>query len=169
VVTAAAQDADQARVQVTVAVPVEVAFRVFTERIDQWWRRGPKFRHAGSRAGVVHIEPGVDGRVFESIENDGQSSILEIGRVRVWEPPERLVFSWRNMTFAAHEHTEVEVRFLAAEGGTTVEVTHRGWSALRADHPVRHGLAPADFVRMIGFWWRDQAAALREVAAGTAS
>lgn len=31
---------DQARVTVLVAVDPETAFEVFTEEIDQWWRRG---------------------------------------------------------------------------------------------------------------------------------
>jgi len=33
-------DGDQVRVTVLVAVDPEVAFKVFTEEIDQWWRRG---------------------------------------------------------------------------------------------------------------------------------
>ena len=39
---------DRARVSVLVRVPPEQAFRVFTEEIDAWWRRGPEYRVAGS-------------------------------------------------------------------------------------------------------------------------
>jgi len=58
---------DQARATVLVAVPPEVAFRVFTEEIDQWWRRGPKYRVAGENRGFIHLEPRVGGRLFESL------------------------------------------------------------------------------------------------------
>ena len=37
---------DQARVTVGVAVPPEEAFRVFTQEVDLWWRRGRRFRNA---------------------------------------------------------------------------------------------------------------------------
>src|SRR4029453_10334200 len=40
------------------------------------------------------------------------------GRVRVWEPPARLVFEWRAVNFAPEEKTEVEVTFEARTGGT---------------------------------------------------
>lgn len=166
---------DQARVSVAVAVPRELAFEIFTTEIDRWWRRGPKFRHAGSRAGFVHIEPHVGGRLFESFEreplagepNDGKpvTHVFEVGRVSVWDPPQRLVFSWRNATFAPEEKsTEVEVVFAPTSSGTLVTVTHRGWSALRPDHPARHGRQGADFARMIGLWWGEQLSSLRGVA-----
>ena len=44
-----------------------------------------------------------------------------------------------------------------------VTVTHRGWSALRADHPVRHRLEVAAFCRMTGLWWGEQMSSLREL------
>ena len=37
--------------------------------------------------------------------------MFEIGRIRAWEPPRRLVFGWRQATFAPDQDTEVEVRF----------------------------------------------------------
>jgi hypothetical protein len=43
---------ETARVSVSVAVPLAVAFEIFTRDIDRWWRRGVKFRHAGRRAGL---------------------------------------------------------------------------------------------------------------------
>jgi uncharacterized protein YndB with AHSA1/START domain len=159
-----AEGADQVRVGVLVRVPLTTAFELFTTDIDRWWRRGPKFRNAGVNAGFVHIDPHVNGRVFESIEDENGPRVFEIGRVSAWEPPHRLVFSWRNSNFAAHEVTEVEVRFSAAGGGTKVEVTHRGWSALRGDHPARHGLDDQAFARMLGLWWGEQMSALREFA-----
>jgi uncharacterized protein YndB with AHSA1/START domain len=153
---------DQARVSVAVAVPPARAFEIFTAEIDRWWRRGARFRHAGQRAGIIHLEPCVGGRLFESIEGaDAVEHVVEVGRVRVWQPPELLAFSWRNANFAAGESTDVEVAFAATASGTMVTVTHRGWAALRADHPARHGLQGVAFSRMIGLWWGDQVQSLR--------
>jgi hypothetical protein len=56
----------------------------------------------------------------------------------------------------------VEVLFEPAGSGTLVTVQHRGWGALRADHPARHGLQGSDFSRMIGMWWGDLMTGLRE-------
>jgi len=157
---------DSARISVAVAVPPSLAFEIFTADIDRWWRRGIKFRQAGSRSSLICIEPAVGGRLFESFDADGSAHVIEVGRVRVWEPPRRLNFSWRNQTFAALEETEVEVEFAATSSGTMVTVTHRGLSALRADHPARHGLQGAEFSRMIGLWWGDQMSSLRQHCVG---
>jgi uncharacterized protein YndB with AHSA1/START domain len=154
---------DQVRVSVAVAVPPALAFEVFTGEIDRWWRRGPKFRHAGRRGGFVRLEPHVGGRLFESIDGEGGEYIFEVGRVHVWDPPTRVAFSWRNANFAPDEVTNVTVEFAPTTSGTLVTVTHVGWGALRADHPARHGLQGAAFSRMIGLWWGEQMTSLREV------
>jgi uncharacterized protein YndB with AHSA1/START domain len=152
---------DLARVTVGVAVPPEEAFEVFTAQIDQWWRRGRRFRNAPGESGIVCIEPGVGGRLFESFSTDAGERVVEIGRTLVWDPPHRLILQWRNVNFAPHEHTEVEVRFRATAGGTEVTLEHRGWAAIRRDHPARHGLDDAAFIRMMGLWWGDQLSSLR--------
>jgi uncharacterized protein YndB with AHSA1/START domain len=147
---------DQATVVVTVEVTPAEAFRIFTEEIDLWWRRGKRFRNAGSDHGLICIEPGVGGRVFESFGADGGGqTVVEIGRTLAWEPPHRLLFEWRNANFAPNEKTEVEVRFDPSISGTRVTLVHRGYGTLRADHPVRHGLQGAEFARMLGRWWGD--------------
>jgi len=157
---------DQARVTVSVAVPPAEAFRLFTEEIDQWWRRGPRFRHTRGDRGMLCIEPRPGGRVFESIDadTDAPARVIELGRVSVWEPGQRLVFSWRASNFAPAESTEVEVLFEPSPSGTRLTVTHRGWRALRADHPVRHGQQAAAFIRMMGGWWGELLTSLREHA-----
>jgi uncharacterized protein YndB with AHSA1/START domain len=160
---------DSARVSVSVAVPPPLAFEIFTDEIDRWWRRGVKFRQAGRRRGFLRIEPGVGGRLFESIDTSGGPQVFEVGRVQVWEPPFRLNFTWRNANFVAHEQTEVDVVFVPSASGTLVTVTHRGLSALRADHPARHGLQGADFSRMIGLWWGEQMSSLRQACVTRAS
>jgi uncharacterized protein YndB with AHSA1/START domain len=157
---------DRASASVRVDVPIDDAFDFFTREIDLWWRRGPKYRQAGMRAGLIHLEPKLDGRVFESIDTGAaQPTVVEIGRVRVWAPPQRLVFSWRGGNFGQDEITEVEVRFLAQGESTLVTVVHSGWAALRLDHPVRHGLAPSPFCAAMAQWWGEQLTALRRCAA----
>lgn len=165
--SSAARPGDQARVTVSVAVPAAEAWRLFTTEIDLWWRRGRRFRNAPGDRGIVALEPGVGGRVFESFTTDGGEQVVEIGRIHEWQPPERLCFAWRAANFAPHEWTEVEVSFEATPSGTRVTVLHRGWGAIRPDHPVRHGLAPAAFLRMMGLWWGDQLTSLRLRAAGS--
>ena len=158
---------DQARVSVFVGVPPEVAFRIFTEEIDLWWRRGLKYRVAGTRRGSIHMEPRLGGRLFESFESDSETKTSETGKVIVWEPPSRLVLDWRAVNFSADEKTEVEVSFRRSSGGTLVSVTHRGWSRIRTDHPVRHHLETASFIRMIGLWWGDLMSSMRDYSAGS--
>ena len=146
---------DQARVTVSVAVPRQEAFEVFTQQIDLWWRRGPQYRQLDGERALIAIEAHEGGRVFETLGDAGP--VHEIGRVLAWEPPARLLFEWRLANFAIDERTEVEVRFEAnSAGGTTVTVTHRGWAAIRADHPARHGQNSAEFLRRLGLWWADQ-------------
>jgi len=157
---------DQARATVSVAVPPPEAFRVFTEEVNLWWRRGRRFRNATGEAGIVCIEPRLGGRLFESFDSEGSEQVVEMGHVLVWEPPQRLLLQWRAVNFAPHEHTEVEVVFKPSASGTTVTVTHRGWAAIRAGHPVRHGLDAAGFLRMMGLWWGDQLTTLRLHASG---
>src|SRR5438309_888501 len=122
-----------------------------------------KPRRAGGAGGFVRVEPHVGGRLFESIDSEHGERIFEVGRVRVWDPPTRLAFSWRNANFAPEELTEVVVEFAPTSTGTLVTVTHRGWSALRADHPARHGLQNAAFSRMMGLWWGEQMTSLRQL------
>jgi uncharacterized protein YndB with AHSA1/START domain len=153
---------DQARVTVLVRVPPSVAFRVFTEEIDKWWRRGLKYRVAGKRRGIIHLEPKLGGRLFESFDTAaGRTKVIETGTVTLWQPPERLVFEWRAVNFAKSERTEVEVCFAPTASGTQVTVTHRGWSKIRGDHPARHGLDVAAFLRSMGLWWGELMASMR--------
>lgn len=161
---------DRARVSVAVAVPPEAAFAIFTGEIDRWWRHGARFRNAGPRRGFIRVEPGVGGRLFESIEGHaGTQHVVEIGRVLAWDPPWRMTFSWRASNFAPHEVTQVDVEFAAQRSGTLVTLTHTGFAALRHDHPVRHGLAGSAFCAEMARWWGDQMASLREIAGAMGS
>jgi uncharacterized protein YndB with AHSA1/START domain len=91
--------------------------------------------------------------------------VFEVGRVSVWEPGERLVFGWRQATFAAGQGTEVEVRFEAVGEETRVTVEHRGWETVPREHVAKHGFPENLFLRRHGEWWRDLLAALAEACA----
>jgi uncharacterized protein YndB with AHSA1/START domain len=159
---------DVATVTVTVNVDPRAAFEIFTAQIDQWWRRGPRFRNepaAGDR-GMLFLEPKLGGRLFESVRVRGAETVIDIGRIVAWSPPAHLAFTWRNSNFAPDEATHVDIRFDACSGGTRITVRHSDLSSLREDHPARHGLQSAAYVRMIGLWWGDLLTALRRHAGG---
>jgi hypothetical protein len=156
---------DSATVSVFVAVAPDVAFDVFTREIDLWWKQGPRYRIAGRQAGKLFFEPGPNGRLFESYDAGAGPCTFEVGRVTLWQPPERLELEWRVINFKPQEKTVVDVRFAPERDGTLVTVKHSGWSALPPDHPVRHGHVGPDFSRWIGMWWGDLMTALREHAA----
>jgi uncharacterized protein YndB with AHSA1/START domain len=153
---------DQARVSVRVEAPPGEAFRVFTEEINLWWRQSLKYRVGGKNRSVLHLEPRVGGRLYESWQTDAGVRVVDTGRVTAWEPPRRLVFEWRAVNFAPSESTEVEVVFEGGESGTLVTVTHRGWSRIRADHPVRHGQDVPTFIGRMARWWGDLMSSFRE-------
>lgn len=150
-------NADELNVSIAVATTPAEAFRIFTEEIDLWWRRGPVYRTGKQTS--LRLEPMVGGRFLDVA---GQSGVVrEIGRVQVWAPGERLLLEWRGSNFAAHEVTYIEVTFVEESAGTRVAVRHYGWNALPADHPVRHDQQGAAFVRFQSRWWADLLTALQ--------
>ena len=114
------------RKQVTVRKPPAEAFRAFSDRIAEWW---PLDTHAvdTERVASCAIEGLVGGRVFESY-SEGSRSLW--GTVRVWDPPNRVVFSWHPGRDAGSAQ-EVEIRFRASDEGTVVTLEHRGWETLK--------------------------------------
>jgi uncharacterized protein YndB with AHSA1/START domain len=153
---------DAASVSVRVDVAPEDAFDVFTREIDLWWKKGPKFRIGGRRRGQLFLEPGKEGRLFETFEAPGGTRTFEVGKVLAWDPPRRVELEWRGVNFKPHEKTFVEVSFQPSGDGTLVTVRHRGWAALPDDHPARHGLVGPALSRMIGLWWGELMTSLRE-------
>jgi hypothetical protein len=82
---------DSARVSVTVAVSPALAFEIFTEEIDRWWRRGLKFRQTHGRGGFLRIEPEVGGRRRDAGDSD-PSRLVRLAR-RPPGPP--WIAGWR--------------------------------------------------------------------------
>lgn len=114
------------RGSVTVAVPVERAFQIFTDSFHTWW---PAEYHIG-KADLAEaiLEPRAGGRWYER-GTDG--SECDWGRVLVWEPPQRLVVTWQINGQWQYDPdpdhaSEIEVRFTAdGPEQTTVELEHR--------------------------------------------
>jgi hypothetical protein len=109
---------------ISVAAPVGIAFRVFTEGMSTWWPIAT--HHIGkTEAQAVVIEPRAGGRCFE---RGVDGSECTWGHVQVWDPPARFVFSWEiGADWQANPSidTRVEVRFIAeGPGHTRVELTH---------------------------------------------
>ena len=117
---------NEVRVSITVAAPVEKAWRVYTEQYGSWY---PKEHYLGDApAETVVIEPHAGGRWYER-QADGSEP--EWGRVLAWEPPHRLLLSWTTGAGWKPDPdpthwSEVEVLFTAvASGGTRVDLEHR--------------------------------------------
>jgi uncharacterized protein YndB with AHSA1/START domain len=153
---------DSAAATVYVAVSPADAFEIFTSEVDAWWRHGRKYRIAGARPGRLSFEAGLGGRLLEEVELGSGPRTFVVGTIIEWAPPARFAFEWRNVNFAPHQKTLVEVSFQPSGEGTLVRVEHSGWSSLPDDHPARHGKTGADFARQLGLWWGDLMSALRE-------
>ena len=138
-------------VAIRVKATPERAFEVFTRDVGLWWRPNGLFQFTPRSPGVIAIEPGEGGRLTETLAS---GKVFEIGRVRAWEPPRRLVFGWRQATFAPDQDTEVEVRFETVGEETRVTVEHTGWDSVPAAHVARHGFANQLFLTRHGEWWQ---------------
>ncbi|MFT3922161.1 MAG: SRPBCC domain-containing protein [Myxococcales bacterium] len=148
---------ESARVTTYVDVSPADAFQVFTEEVDLWWRREPRFRGGGADS-QIHFEQDQRGRRL--VETSGGDS-FELGRVLTWEPGKRLVLTYRLRNFAPEEFTELEVRFEPQHQGTRVILEHRGWERLGKHHPARKGLSGEALSSMLGLQWGDLATSYR--------
>jgi uncharacterized protein YndB with AHSA1/START domain len=140
-------------VALRVKAPPRRAFQAFTEEIGAWWRPNLLFATTPRAPGRLAFEPGAGGRLTETLAN---GKVFEIGRILAWEPPEKLVFTWRQASFPPDLHTEVEVRFEPIGEETRVSVEHRGFDRVPADSAARHRFPDAVLLKRLAEWWRDQ-------------
>lgn len=154
---------DGSRVLVALRVPAapERAFAAFTDEIGTWWRPNGLFQFT-DRTGTLAFEPGPDGRLVETYD-DGTS--FTIGEVLAWDPPGRLVLTWRQDTFAPDQSTELHVTFTDVGAETRVVVEHYGWDRIPAEHAARHGFPLATFQQRFAEWWQAQLHRLADAAA----
>lgn len=111
---------------VTVALPREAAFRLFTEDLGSWWPTA----YTWSRDALeeIGIESGEDGLCSE---HGPHGFRVDWGRVLAWEPPGKLVLAWQispqRVPQPDPDHAStLEVRFEALDtGDTRVVLEHR--------------------------------------------
>lgn len=137
----------------------ERAFAVFTQEIGAWWRPSMLFQTTPRAPGVLAFEGAEGGRLVETLAN---GKVFEIGKVLAWEPPGRLVFSWRQASLPPDLHTEVEVRFEAVGEETRVSIEHRGFHQVPAESAARHGFPDPVLLSRLGEFWQAQLRSIRE-------
>ena len=116
------------RMAFEVAAPQDDAFDVYTRRIDRWWPAS--HTQTGRSDLLIVLEGRAGGRIFERTPEGDE---FDWGRVRVWEPPARLVYSW-HLRRPPAEATEVEILFRSiGDAATRVEIEHRGWERAGAE------------------------------------
>lgn len=94
---------------------IERAFELFVTEVDVWW----PVSHRPAATSKLVLEASEGGR-FMAILNTGEVKVM--GEVLICEPPSRLVYTW--FPGAINKPTRVEVRFVAMDSMTRVEVTH---------------------------------------------
>jgi uncharacterized protein YndB with AHSA1/START domain len=128
------------RSEVVVDAAQDRAFKLFTEQFDKIKPR--EHNMLGVDIAESVFEPRVGGRVYD---RGVDGSECQWARVLVYEPPERIVFTWdispywQIETDPSHA-SEVEVRFIAeSDDRTRVELVHShldrhgdGWEGVRA-------------------------------------
>lgn len=125
---------------VTVRNDPERSFDLFTEHMGTWWpvdaysRAVSEFESEGVGVMRLEFQARMGGSVLEHMSN---GRTLPWAEVIAWHPPRSVVMAWRPHPFP-EPPTEVEVTFTAREGGTMVELEHRGWERLSED--FRRGL-----------------------------
>ena len=126
------------RRQIVVEAPIERAFTVFTARFSDF--KPPEHNLLEAAITETVFEPKVGGHIYDR-GIDG--SECRWARVLVYEPPNRVVFSWDispqwQLETEPDNTSEVEVRFVAeTPHRTRVELEHRnidrhgpGWQAV---------------------------------------
>lgn len=120
------------RFDITVDVPLDYAFRVFTERFDEIKPRDHNLLPVPIERTV--LEPRVGGTIYD-VGTDG--TVCTWARVLAYDPPNSLTISWDidpqwRIETDLSRTSEVEIRFIAESAERTrVELEHR--------HLDRHG------------------------------
>lgn len=118
--TTHATETDAIRKTVTVPLPVEKAFSLFTSGTDTWW---PLETHSIGGAKTESAIFDVEAKRLYERQADGTEH--DWADILAWEPPNRFLLNWR--VNPARPAAEVEVRFSADGDATRVDLEHRGW------------------------------------------
>ena len=111
---------------ITIDVPIDRAFRVFTDSFNAWWPPEYHIGHAEMAEAIMEQREG--GRWYE---RGVDGSECDWGRVLVWEPPHRVLVTWQINGEWQYDPdpdhaAEVDVQFRSTgPGQTEVELEHR--------------------------------------------
>ncbi|HZU74820.1 MAG TPA: SRPBCC family protein [Acidimicrobiales bacterium] len=124
---------------IVVDAAIEKAFQVFTEDFGRF--KPPEHNLLSAQIAETVFERHVGGHLYD---RGVDGSVSRWGRILVYEPPDRVVFSWDispawQIEADPARTSEVEVRFVAeAPDRTRVELEHRnierhgeGWEGIR--------------------------------------
>lgn len=118
------------RISLRLTCPPERAFSLWTDGVSLWWP--PAHTVSGDPGTEVVFEAAKGGRIFERTAGGEE---IDWGRILVWEPSARLVYSW-HLRADETDATEVDIGFSALpDGGCQLEIVHRGWERLGARGP----------------------------------
>jgi uncharacterized protein YndB with AHSA1/START domain len=108
------------------------AFEVFTSGLGRWWPLEHGIGKTPRKAAVMETRLG--GRWYELAEDGTETPI---GKIIVWEPPQRFVMTWDINSQWQPDITvssEVEVNFIAdGADATRVELEHRKFEHMGAE------------------------------------
>lgn len=108
------------------------AFEVFTSGLGRWWPRDHGIGKMPRKGAVMETRLG--GRWYELAEDGTETTV---GKIIVWEPPQRFVMTWDINSQWQPDSTvssEVEVNFIAeGTNATRVELEHRKFEQMGAE------------------------------------
>lgn len=159
--TEATMDLSAVTREVTVAVPIERAWEVFTRDFSTWWPAAYSIGTEPMESSA--IEPREGGRWYERGQDGAE---CDWGRVLAYDPPNRIVLSWGIAADWSQEadssnHSEIEVTFTAeGDNATRVELEHRGFE--------RHSTGGAQIREVVGSenGWRTLLGSYAQAAQG---
>lgn len=129
---------------ITVNATPDAAFNLFVNHLADWWP--PDYTWSRDVLATIAIEPRTSGRCYEV---GPHGFALDWGRVLVYDPPQRISFTWQISPQRVPEPnpakcSRVEVRFVAGDNPITtrVELEHSDFE--------RHGEGAADYEAAMG-------------------
>ncbi len=110
-----------------VALPKEEAFDVYVSQINTWWPRQGifPFSFAPKETLPLHIQFKAQegGRFYETFQNNQE---FVIGKVLKWDPPNQLVYTWKDPTWEGE--TTITVSFSQNMQATEVILIQDGFA-----------------------------------------
>ena len=105
------------------------AYDVFVNQIDVWWPRQGIFPYSfapkTTRPLHIRFEPYEKGRLYETFLDNTE---YVIGQIVQYQPPHKMVHTWRDPSWDGH--TTITVTFREMDGGTQFIMEQDGFAAV---------------------------------------